>query len=363
MNRKRQNLTREILLGIAALSSFAAHPDVIGCDMCGCYTPQHAAALPNGPTDAAVINATGAATSWTSGLYFAAAEQFTHYGTLQFEGNEVPNPVNQHLDSSITQLVAGYGFSDRVSVQINLPVIYRSFTRPKGFALEHGTESGIGDISVLASFTPIRFEKGGGRAVTFDDPKSPRMEPTDPGFAFSLSVFSALKMPTGQTSRLKEEFHENEVPGAPESGIHGHDLTLGTGSWDGIFGGQALVRYRNAFLQSDLQFTLRGDGEHQYDFANDLTWSGGPGYYFIRNAHLLFAVQAVVSGEHKDVDQFRGKPAEDTGLTAISFGPRVIVAMGRFSADIGGDFPVSIDNTALQVVADYRIRGGISVQF
>jgi hypothetical protein len=28
---------------------------------------------------------------------------------------------------------------------------------------------------------------------------------------------------------LKEEFHEIEIEGAPESGIHEHDLTLGTG--------------------------------------------------------------------------------------------------------------------------------------
>jgi hypothetical protein len=216
---------------------------------------------------------------------------------------------------------------------------------------------------VLVSYTPIRFEKGGGRAVTFDDPKSPRMEATDPKLTFSLSVFSGLKMPTGQTSRLKEEFQETEIPGAPESAIHGHDLTLGTGSWDGLFGGQAFFRYRNAFLQSELQFTLRGDGEHQYHFANDLTWGGGPGYYFIRNTRYLLAVQLVLSGEHKDVDRFRGKPAQDTGLTSVSIGPRIIAAIGRVSADVGADFPVSIDNTALQAVADYRIRGGISVQF
>jgi hypothetical protein len=28
-------------------------------------------------------------------------------------------------------------------------------------------------------------------------------------------------------ARLKEEFHEVEVPGAPESGIHGHDRRSG----------------------------------------------------------------------------------------------------------------------------------------
>src|SRR5205823_6450459 len=50
----------------------------------------------------------------------------------------------------------------------------------------------------------------------------------------SIVALAGLKFPTGDSSRLKEEFHEVEIPGAPESGIHGHDLTLGTGSYDGI---------------------------------------------------------------------------------------------------------------------------------
>jgi hypothetical protein len=41
----------------------------------------------------------------------------------------------------------------------------------------------------------------------------------------------------------------------------------------------------------------------------------------------------------------------------------MIASRGRFSAEIAAEFPVSIDNTALQVVPDYRLRGGISFQF
>ena len=129
-----------------------------------------------------------------------------------------------------------------------------------------------------------------------------------------------LKFPTGDSSRIKEEFNEVEVEGAPESGIHGHDLTLGTGSYDGIFGGQISLRYKNFFFQQDLQFTLRGDGLHQYHFANDLSWSGGPGYYFVRNPRAIVGLQAVVSGEHKDVDRFEGNAAADTGITSVSLG-------------------------------------------
>jgi hypothetical protein len=112
-----------------------------------------------------------------------------------------------------------------------------------------------------------------------------------------------------------------------------------------------------------VQFTLRGDGTHQYHFANDLTWSGGPGYYFIRRHDMIIGLQFVASGEYKGVDRFRGKPAEDTGITSVFLGPRLIASRGRFSAEIAAEFPVSIDNTALQVVPDYRLRGAVSFHF
>ena len=61
-----------------------------------------------------------------------------------------------------------------------------------------------------------------------------------------LSRWPALKFPTGDSSRLEEEFHEVEIPGAPENAIHGHDLTLGTGSYDGIFSARGVrSRYKN----------------------------------------------------------------------------------------------------------------------
>jgi hypothetical protein len=117
------------------------------------------------------------------------------------------------------------------------------------------------------------------------------------------------------------------------------------------------------FFETNVQFTLRGDGAHEYDFANDLIWSGGPGYYLVRNPRTLLGVQFVASGEYKDVDRFQGKPAEDTGITSVFLGPRVVASRGRWSAEVSAELPVFIHNTALQVVPDYRLHGAISVQF
>ena len=324
------------------------------CDLCGCYTPQleAMAAMPGMPESP----------GWARGLYGAIGEQFTHFGTVQVDGEEVANPTNQHEESSITQLVAGYTISPLFALQANVPLIYRYFERPEGFKIDRGSVSGLGDIALLLHTVLFHYNSLGRREFDVED-KSPIAIDREPDFTASVVLTTGIKFPTGATSRLKEEFHEVEVPGAPPSGIHGHDLTLGTGSYDGIFAGQGSIRYKNLFFQADTQFTLRGDGLHQYDFANDLSWSAGPGYYIIRRRDLIVGLQMVVSGEHKDVDRFRGEPAEDTGITSVYLGPRLVASWNRVSAELAADLPVLIDNTALQVVPDYRIRSGISLHF
>jgi hypothetical protein len=247
-------------------------------------------------------------------------------------------------------------------MQLNVPFIYREFKRPEGFRIDRGTESGLGDITLLLKAVAFRYSSS--REKDFDvSGKNPVAVEREPDFTFSLVLLGGLKLPTGDTSRIKEEFHEVEIPGAPESGIHGHDLTLGTGSYDGIFGGEIALRYRNFFANQDLLFTLRGEGAHDYDFANDLTWDGGPGYYFVRQRDTILGLQFVISGEHKDVDRFRGNPAADTGITSLFLGPRIVASRGHWSAEVDVDLPVLIDNTALQAVPDYRLRGAISYHF
>jgi hypothetical protein len=322
------------------------------CDLCGCFTPQ-LEAMPDMETGS---------TSWARGLYGAIGEQFTRFATVQVDGHEAANPSGQYENSSITQLVAGYSINSRFALQINLPIIYREFKRPEGFAIDRGTESGLGDVSLILKTVLFRYSSGSRREFQVEG-KNPVAIEHEPDFTASVVLLTGIKFPTGDSSRIKEEFNEMEVPGAPVSGIHGHDLTLGTGSYDGIFGEQTSVRYKSIFFEAAVQFTLRGDGLHQYHFANDLTWSVGPGYYFIRQNDMIVGAQFVVSGEHKDVDRFRGQPADDTGITSVFVGPQLVASRGRLSAEVGVDVPVTIDNTALQVVPDYRLRGAISFHF
>jgi hypothetical protein len=216
---------------------------------------------------------------------------------------------------------------------------------------------------LLAKVVVFHKEAGGTSALKFDDSKNPHVESREADLTISALLLGGVKFPTGGTSRLKEEFNEVEVPGAPESGIHGHDLTLGTGSYDGIIGGQFSLRRKSFFFLADTQFAARGDGAHQYNFANDLSWSGGPGYYFVRNRKTIVGLQFVCSGEHKGLDRFQGNAAEDTGITSVFLGPHVVASFGKISGELAVELPVSIDNTALQVVPDYRLRGSVAIRF
>jgi hypothetical protein len=297
---------------------------LMACDLCSIYS------------------ATEARGEIGRGFFAGVAEQFTHFGTLQEEGDEVANPADQFMDSAIAQLFVGYNFTERFGVQFNAPIIYRNFRRLEEGVPDEDSEFGLGDVTLTAHFQVVRYET---RHSTF-----------------AWNILGGIKFPTGSTDRLEEETEEE--PGVEESGIHGHDLTLGSGSYDGIIGTTLYGRWNRFFVGASLQYAIRTEGDFDYTFANDLTWSGGPGFLLVLNDHYTISLQANVSGETKGKDEFRGEKAEDTGLTAVYIGPELVFTWGeKLSADLGLDWPVSMDNTALQIVPDYRIRAALTWHF
>ncbi|MDR3404202.1 MAG: hypothetical protein P4L99_17015 [Chthoniobacter sp.] len=333
---------------VILLSLFTA-ASTYACDLCGCYTPTLEVAHEK-----------------TWGLYGGAAEQFTHFGTERLDGAKQPNPAGEYIDSSITQFVVGASFlQNRVGVQLSVPLIYRSFQRQLGFGIDRGHVSGLGDISLTVNATVFKKEalfheqdasySKDGKTVT-------PAQRGEPDFTATVSLTAGVKLPTGDTDRLKENYAP-AVEGAPDSGIGPHDLTLGTGSVDGIFGIQAEVRYKELFFQADLQYTVRGYGDFQFRYANDLAWSGGPGVYLYRKNRGSLGLQCVVSGETKGYDRFQGVPDPDSGVTALYVGPRLTASFGRVNGEVGVDLPVIMNATSFQTTADYRIRAGFTVQF
>src|ERR1700682_4251068 len=114
---------------IPAVLAAACAQSLPACDLCSIYAATEA-------QGGAVI-----------GFFGGVAEQFTRFGTLQEEGRKVPNTIGQYIGSSVSQVFAGYNFNDRFGLQLNLPVIYRSYLRPRGAVINRGTQFGIGDLS------------------------------------------------------------------------------------------------------------------------------------------------------------------------------------------------------------------------
>jgi hypothetical protein len=348
------------LFALPAILIVRAEP-ATACDLCAIYT---ATQLRENHT----------------GFRLGVGQQYTRFGTLQRGGEKVPNPANEWLNSSITQFLLGYNFTPRIGVQLNLPVIARDFRRLEEGEIKKGDVNGFGDLSVVANvlaYSAVRENT-----------------------IVRLSVFGGLKLPSGDSSELREEteeesraddghsqedasigpygsFNPTSVRSFPEhsrgnglaSGIHGHDLALGSGSVDGILGMHLFASWRQLFFAGSVQYLLRTVGSFDYQYANDLLWSGGPGMFVLLGHDLWrrdfsLAMQVVLSGEAKGQDSLDGNDLNDTAMTSMYIGPGFTFTWGTaLSADIVGELPVLQNNTSLQIVPDYRLRGGITWRF
>ena len=332
------------VLGGAAL---ACPPLTHACDLCAIYTATE-----------------GRETR--PGLWAGVAEQYGHFTTLKLDGDEVDNPADQRLDSSITQILLGYNVIPAVGFQLNVPIISRTYRRIENGGIDHGDVAGFGDLALLGVWRP--YSRVGDESV------------------LRFSLVGGLKFPSGSADRLQEEVgedhnhdmqadhdHDSGAGEGSEQGmanaIHGHDLALGSGSVDGILGGQIHASWRRAFVTAALQYRMRTEGSYDYRYANDLWWSGGPGFYVLLGEDLLgrdytLAIQAVVSGEYKGKDELDGDDVGDTALTAVYLGPALSCTWGTsLGADLAADLPVEQDTSDLQIVPDYRIRGGVTWHF
>lgn len=328
--------------------------DVGACDICAVYT---------------ATELQGSRTGFRLGL----AEQISSFGTLQFEGDDVENPAGESLTSAITQVLAGYQWHPRLGFQLALPWIYRDFRRSTADGVAHGNEVGIGDLSLLASWAAY---------VRNDEDSIVR-----------LTLRGGVKFPTGSSSRLREELEEpldpNDVrdrlnenmgykrlglpvsrpqahlgPGGPVSGIHGHDLALGTGSTDFIVGGDVLWTWKRAILTADLQYVVRTEGSYDYRYANELTASINPGVFALLTHRHSIVLQFASTYEHKGKDDLAGATMDDTALTAVYIGPGIHFTRGSsLSLDFVADLPVLLDNSSLQIMPDFRLRSGFVWRF
>lgn len=303
-------------------------------------------------------------------LVLSVAEQFTAFDDVQDSGRHVENIGHQHMESSITQIVGAFDFTKEFGLQFNLPYINRRYSRFESDVMSRGTEAGIGDLSVLGRITPYHFK--------------------DSDSTFTLQMFAGLKIPTGDSERLKEELEEHHEPDLEEedeheheeeihenfarhggshdefpSAVHGHDLALGSGSFDYPIGGSIFAQYDKVLLLGSIQYVFRTEGDSNYRYANDLTYNVGPAVFLLTDHDYTMTLGANLSGEYKRKDTGpNGDKQGDTGIRSMFIGPQLALSLGKnLSTEIAYDYPLDINNTEFQIVPSYKLRAGITYRF
>lgn len=287
--------------------------------------------------------------SFAKGLHLNISEQFTDMSTLRQDGKKIHNETGQFLHSSNTRLLLQYNLNERLGIHGSVPIAYKSFQRMEGGAIESGNESGLGDISILGVYMPYQRRSSGSYQA--------------------VRIFGGVKMPTGSSDFLAEEVAEHHQSGArttmqspaEESGVHGHDVALGSGSIDGILGTELVGRWNRFYVVSHIQYFMRSKGDFQYRYANDLVWHLGPTCTVLTRPAWTLDLQASLSGESKGQDTLNGARLDDTSYTGVFAGPVALFRWNeRFSGEAGVVFPVHIDNTGLQAVPSHRVVAGLS---
>lgn len=289
--------------------------------------------------DLCAVYSADSASGHNGGAYAGVVEQFTRYDELRENGKKLPDSFGQRLNSSITQLIVGYGFGEQWNLQLSAPYIHRDYRRPEDGETDKGTEAGFGDLNVTAQYTAYQL-------------RSEQM-------TFSWRLLAGIKLPTGDSGRFKEELGEEEEPaeGAPISGIHGHDLVLGSGSVDGIFGTSVSTRSGLWLARGEAQYALRSRGDYDYKVGNDFQWNVGAGRYLRLMDGQTLAALVNVSGEYKKFDNVDGAVADDTQARTLAIGGELQGTLGdRWSADLRGDLPIENYGSAIQTASRYRLR-------
>jgi hypothetical protein len=314
----------------------------------------------------AIYNAGNVVGESDRGFLLTVSEQFVPYRVTQFEGSEVNVAHPSYVDSSITHVVPGFDFSARFGLSLNLPVTHLDFRRtdlrysltaPPVVITEKGTEFGMGDTALIARVSLLRI--------------------TEMQYGLIVNLLGGVKFPTGDSSRIDDEVAQARLfegflpPGAPHdplghsvTSVHQHQLALGSGSYDGVFGLTLNSRYDRGFLNAQFQYYLRTQGEADFKYGDELMLSGGPGYFLFLEKQWTLSLQGNLVYDFMERDELLGRPSNRTGSREWYLGPTLYASFGmHLSGNAGIDLPLHIDNNGFQSVPKYRLHAGITYRF
>lgn len=331
-----------IALALAFFSRVVA-PTLNACELCAIY------------------GADNAREQRDSGFLLTLSESYIPYGTVQLNGREISGS-HDFRNSSITHVVPSFNLTPHLGISLNVPIVHQEFSRqelryslsqPPVFRTERGDITGLGDLSLIGRYTFFERHK---------------MQ-----YSVAFSALAGVKFPTGDTDRISDEVDQIRIydaltpPGTPHdplghsiSGVHQHDLSAGSGSFDGVFGLTSSARWRQWFLNAQIQYYLRTPGEAGFERGDELMVSGGPGYYLLSGRVGTLNLQLNAGYDTMARDRVEGRLSDFTGMTAWYVGPQIGGTLGEhFSGVAGIDLPLAITSNGLQNVPDFRFHASL----
>jgi hypothetical protein len=223
----------------------------------------------------------------------------------------------------------------------------------------------LGDLSLVANFQPYRF-------LTQD-------------VLFAWNVEGGVKFPTGDTNELKNGVVTmggcgagnaitpnpgnsnsasplaNHVAGGSGvpcgnsgaspviNGITGSEITLGTGSYDGIFGTSAHLGFKRIFSQASFSYVVRTSSDFGFEYEDDLIWKVLTGYYLFLNDSYSVSIEGFVRGWWNE---------------EVYMGPGLSASYKHFvSFQLSGELPIYYFAEGFELAPDYRITSALSFHF
>jgi hypothetical protein len=304
--------------------------------------------------DLCAINSATTDRSQASGFVLTLGEQYISAHTSQYQSEVIEVPDPEYLDSSITHMIPGYNFTPDLGLNLNVPIVRRDFRTYDAVTgnFSNGRAQGLGDISLITRWTP------------WSQQTTTR--------SFRMNLLAGIKMPTGDTRYVRDDVAQHKTLDAiygtghdhAFNAVHLHDIALGSGSVDALFGLTATARYKRVFVSTEAQYYLRTEGESNFQFGDTVMIAGDAGAYVILRKNFTLNLQAVARYENTESASYSGIPSSQTGMREIYAGPQVTLTASRhFSAQVGGDIPIDIRNKGFQVVPDYRVHGALTWSF
>lgn len=284
----------------------------------------------------------------------SVSEQFTDFDMASDSKSDAARDGEFVRDFSTTQFAFGYDFSERFGVQLTVPVIARRFQEVEHYRRSFDADSGLGDISLLGTYSFLNYR--------------------EENWAVVAGLTAGVKFPTGDTGVL-EDISDDETESFDLEGrmlknhpigstSAGRALTFGTGSYDYITGVNLLTRYERYLLLAHAQYTIRTEGDFDYEFDDDFLWSVGPGYYVVLEDEYTIAALLALTGEYKGEDKLDGQALQGSKVSNVFLGPEVLFTIAdSISGEVALDFRVSDEDDGATIVPEVRIRTGLAYRF